>query len=61
VTFNLRDFPEDALRQWNIIAMHPQDQLSSLYGLHPPLALYKLSQIANRRGAFCGHVLEEIG
>jgi hypothetical protein len=75
VTFNLRDFPEDALGQWNIVAMHPQDQLLSLYGLVPPLALYKLIQIANRRRkdlkdylidlgryvpAFCRHVLEEI-
>lgn len=49
VTFNLRDFPEEALRQWNIVVMHPQDQLLSLYGLYEQLALYKLTQIAARR------------
>jgi hypothetical protein len=33
VTFNLRDFPEEALQPWSITAMHPQDQLLLLYGL----------------------------
>jgi predicted nucleic acid-binding protein len=76
VTFNLRDFPDEALKPWNIIAMHPQDQLLSLYGLDHQIGLYKLLQIANRRKkdlkdylidlgrfvpAFCGHVLGEIG
>ena len=74
-TFNLKHFPQDVLGQWNIIAMHPQDQLLSLYGLEPQVALYKLSQIATRRNldlkdylidlgkfvpAFCGHILAEI-
>jgi hypothetical protein len=76
VTFNLRDFPAEALRQWDITAMHPQDQLLSLYGLEPQIGLYKLTLIAGRRKrdlkdylidlgryvpAFCSHVLEEIG
>jgi hypothetical protein len=75
-TFNLRDFPEEALKQWNIIAMHPQDQLLSLYGLDQQLCLYKVTQIAHRMEkdlkdylidlgrfvpAFCHHILEEIG
>jgi hypothetical protein len=75
-TFNLRDFPDGALKRWNITAMHPQDQLLSLYGLEPQLGLYKMTQIASRRRedlkdylidlgrfvpAFCHHILEEIG
>jgi hypothetical protein len=76
VTFNLRDFPDEALKPWNIVAMHPQDQLLSLYGLDQQVGLYKLTQIASRRKtdlkdylidlgrfvpAFCGHVIEGIG
>jgi hypothetical protein len=75
-TFNVRHFPEEALKPWNIVAMHPQDQLLSLYGLDQQHGLYKLTQIANRRErdlkdylidlgrfvpAFCHHVFEEIG
>jgi hypothetical protein len=74
-TFNLRDFPEEALKQWNIAAMHPQDQLLSLYDLYPQLALYKLTQLVSRKNkdlkdylidlgryvpAFSGHILGEI-
>ena len=75
-TFNLRDFPDEALKRWNIVAMHPQDQLLSLYGLDQQVGLYKLGLIANRRKidlkdylidlgrfvpAFSGHILGEIG
>src|SRR5262249_46166588 len=45
VTFNLRDFPPEALQKWNVVAMHPQDQLLSLYGLDPQIGLYKLTRI----------------
>ena len=31
LTFNLRDFPESALKPWNIEAKHPQDYLITLY------------------------------
>jgi predicted nucleic acid-binding protein len=76
VTFNLTDFPPQALEKWNIVAMHPQDQLLSLYGLDPQIGLYKLTEIAFRQGgdlkdylidlgrfvpAFSHHVLGEIG
>jgi predicted nucleic acid-binding protein len=44
VTFNLRDFQPEALQKWNIVAMHPQDQLLSLYGLDPQIGLYKNDQ-----------------
>jgi hypothetical protein len=48
-TFNVRDFPAESLLPWNIVAMHPQDQLLSLYGLYQPLALFKLTQIATEK------------
>jgi hypothetical protein len=75
VTFNLRHFPEETLKPWNITAVHPQDQLLSLYGLEQQLGLYKLTQIANRKQAdlkdylidlgryvpaLCRHVFEEL-
>jgi hypothetical protein len=41
VTFNLRDFPGEALKQWDIVAMHPQDQLLSLCCLSPEIGLYR--------------------
>jgi predicted nucleic acid-binding protein len=74
-TFNLSDFPPAALNKWNVLAMHPQDQLLSLYGLEQQISLYKLTQIAFRREmeledyliklgrfvpAFSQHVLGEI-
>jgi len=51
ITFNVPDFPEDALKQWNVTATHPQEELISLYHLHQQLALYKLTGIATRRDA----------
>ena len=38
-TFNVPDFPEDTLKQWNVTATHPQEELISLYDLHQQLAL----------------------
>jgi predicted nucleic acid-binding protein len=75
VTFNLKDFPPEALKKWNIVAMHPQDQLLSLYDLDSQIGLYKLTKIAFRQSrdlkdylidlgrfvpAFSQHVLGEI-
>jgi predicted nucleic acid-binding protein len=75
-TYNLRDFPPDALKKWNVTAMHPQDQLLSIYGLDPLRGLHKLAKIAFRRNqslkdylidlgcflpAFSSHVIEAIG
>lgn len=36
VTYNLRDFPEDALRPFDIAAEHPDQFISNLFDLHPP-------------------------
>lgn len=40
VTFNLKDFPAEALRPYNIEARHPDDFIFDLLDLHPALVLH---------------------
>lgn len=35
VTFNLKDFPADALKPYNLAAQHPDDCIVGLLDLHP--------------------------
>lgn len=45
VTFNLKDFPEGALKPFGIVAEHPDQFISNQFDLHPPcvaLAVKKL-------------------
>jgi hypothetical protein len=35
VTFNLRDFPSEALAPWDIEAQHPDEFIANLIDLHP--------------------------
>jgi cytosine/adenosine deaminase-related metal-dependent hydrolase len=35
VTFNLKDFPDDALQRYNLAAQHPDDFIVDLLDLHP--------------------------
>lgn len=49
VTFNLKDFPDDALAPWKIEACHPQDYLLTLYSMAPKIVIYKLNEIARKR------------
>jgi hypothetical protein len=35
VTFNLKDFPADALKPYNLVAQHPDDFIVDLLDLHP--------------------------
>lgn len=35
VTFNLKDFPADALKPYNLVAKHPDDFIVDLLDLHP--------------------------
>jgi len=35
VTFNLKDFPADALKPYNLAAQHPDDFIVDLLDLHP--------------------------
>ncbi len=76
VTFNLKDFPKDALAPWNIEAVHPQDYLLTLYGMAPQIVVQKLNDIARDREEelvervlllgkslpnFTAHLIEDLG
>ena len=39
VTFNLKDFPADALKPYNLAAQHPDDFIMDLLDLHPASVL----------------------
>lgn len=76
VTFNLRDFPVEALKRWNVQAKHPQDYLLTLYSMSPTIVVAKLAAIAQHHSehiqdtlirlgnsvpAFAQRVLEDMG
>jgi len=44
VTFNLKDFPDDALAQYNLKAIHPDDFISDLLELHIAAAIGAVRQ-----------------
>jgi hypothetical protein len=46
VTFNLKDFPVDALEPWDVEAQHPSKFLSGLYSLNAALVVQRLHEIA---------------
>lgn len=48
VTFNLKDFPEDALRPWGVKAAHPEEYLLTLYEMHPAVVMGKISAISKK-------------
>ena len=50
VTFNLKHFPEFALKPWGIKASHPQDYLITLYEMAPLEVVGRIGEIAGRRG-----------
>jgi predicted nucleic acid-binding protein len=45
VTFNLKDFPAEALKDWNVEALHPSKFLANLYSLNGGLVVQRLNQI----------------
>ena len=47
VTFNLKDFPADALKPYNLAAQHPDDFIVDLLDLHPASVLEAAA--SNRR------------
>jgi len=61
VTFNLRHFPVEALRDWNIEAKHPQDYLLTLYSMNPTVVVAKLAAIAQQHGNDIQDVLIRLG
>jgi predicted nucleic acid-binding protein len=46
VTFNLRDFPEPALKPYDVTAIHPDDFLLDQLDLHPALVVEVLQEQA---------------
>jgi predicted nucleic acid-binding protein len=50
VTFNLKDFSEDALAPWNVEAQSPDDFLIHQYHLDPEVVIQKLQEQAAQHG-----------
>jgi predicted nucleic acid-binding protein len=76
VTFNLKDFREEALSPWEIEAVHPQEYLLTLYSMSPEVVVLKLNQMARKRNrefidlllhlgkvmpAFTSHLIDDLG
>lgn len=61
VTFNLKDFKEEHLKPWDIMAVHPQDYLLTLYSMNPALVIKRISQIAQKKGTDIEDVIIDLG
>lgn len=61
LTFNLKDFPEEALNPWGIVAKHPQDYLETLYEIDDRQVVARVSAIAAKRGEDMEDVLVRLG
>jgi len=61
LTFNLRHFPENALKPWGVKALHPQDYLLTLFALEPLHVMHQLGGIAEKRGCTLADHLIDLG
>ena len=61
VTFNLKDFPKEALQEWAIEALHPEDYLLLLYEMEPLQVVQRLAEMAGRKGETQLDTLTELG
>lgn len=61
ITYNLKDFPEDALSPWKVEACHPQDYLLTLYSMAPELIVQRLNDIARKKNLPMVDVLLKLG
>lgn len=61
LTFNLKDFPAEALAPWGISALHPQAYLLTLYEMDDIQVVSRLAAIAARRGEAQEDVLMRLG
>ena len=61
LTFNLKHFPAEALKPWNICASHPQDYLLILYEMEPRQVMACLGEIAGKRKLEVQDVLIRLG
>lgn len=61
LTFNLKHFPAEAIKPWNICVNHPQDYLLILYEMEPKQVTACLGEIADRRKIEVQDVLIRLG
>jgi hypothetical protein len=61
LTFNLRDFPDEALEPWTVTAIHPQDYLLTLYEMDSPQVVSRIAAIAAKRKEDQEDVLMRLG
>lgn len=61
LTFNLKDFKEEALAPWQITAVHPQNYLLTLFELEPLLVMHQLGAISQKRGVAVEDHLIDLG
>ncbi|MCB1228250.1 MAG: PIN domain-containing protein [Verrucomicrobiales bacterium] len=61
LTFNLKDFQNDALSPWQIAATHPQDYLLMLFELEPLHVMHQLGAISQKRGMTVEDHLIDLG
>lgn len=61
VTFNLKDFPLEALKPWRIEAIHPQDYLITLYSMSPEIIVNKLHDISRKRNLSFEDLILKLG
>jgi len=61
LTFNLRDFLDEALAPWGIEAQHPQAYLETLYDIDDRQVVARVSAIAAKRGEDMEDVLVRLG
>ncbi|HLA63034.1 MAG TPA: PIN domain-containing protein [Rhodothermales bacterium] len=61
LTFNLKDFPDEALAPWGIAARHPQDYLLTLYEMDGKQVVSRVAAIAAKRGLSQEDVLLRLG
>ena len=76
VTSNLKHFPPEALRPWDVTASHPADYLIRLYSLNAGVVMARLEEIARKRNrkpeehlallgrsvpSFAAHLAEAVG
>jgi len=58
VTFNLKDFPEEALSPWGVEAHHPSKFLANLYSLNAGLVVQRLHEIGANLGRSVPEVID---
>jgi predicted nucleic acid-binding protein len=61
LTFNLKDFPTEALALWSVEAKHPEDYLLTLYEMDDLQVVSRIAAIAARRGKAQEDVLIMLG